>query len=181
VALGYVATAASPDSKRRISKNGAQKFFEFVYKSQLKLYSLEGSEYKMKDLLKDAAFFAEGIPKFCWTQEDREKWFGSSSKHLITKPVSQTMNEILQGRDFDDSFARLLSHLRDNIAKDKTAGEATTDVAELAEFVEQAQSILKKYYDLKKVNITQFIRAKNALLSAIYVFKRYPNLKEVVK
>ena len=93
------------------------------------------------------------------------------------------MNDILQGKDFDDAFARYLSHIRDNIAKEKSEAKEgpKTDVNELAVFVKESKSILMLYAQLKKDNITEFIRAKNALMSAIYVFKRYENLPEVVK
>ncbi len=156
----------------RLKQDSAKKLFEYVYKSGIVLYSFYGGEYKMENLLKDAVFFAEGIPKFCWSSEKCNKWRQSASKHLISKPISQTMNEILQGRSFDEAFARFLSQL---------SGEAKTDVKELEEFVRRAKEKLAQYYGLKNNNITEFIRVKNALLSAVYVFKRYENLKEVVK
>ena len=164
----------------RLNEDSALKLFEHIFKSGIVLYSINGGEYKMENLLKDAAFFAEGIPKFCWYSEDWNKWRQSSSKHLISKPISQTMNEILQGRNFDEAFVRFLSQIRKNIAKEKSE-EAKTDVKELEEFVKSAKEKLAQYYDLKKKNITEFIRVKNALLSAVYVFKRYENLKEVIK
>lgn len=143
----------------------------------------------MKNLLQDAAFFSEGIPKFCWKNEDEWKKWNEAlkqkktpSKHLINKPLSQTLNEILQGRDFDEAFARFLSNIREDIAKDKEKSDkATTDVKEMEEFVRIAKEKFMKFYELKKKSITEFIRVKNALLSAVYVFKRYENLKEVCK
>jgi hypothetical protein len=92
------------------------------------------------------------------------------------------MNDIVQGKDFDDAFARFLSHIREDIAKEKSLieGGAKTDVIELADFVKSSKAILLQYEQLKKENITEYIRAKNALMSAIYVFGRYENLKEVV-
>jgi hypothetical protein len=149
-------------------------FFKFAYKSET------GGEKKLKGLLDNAVFFAEGIPKFCWTKKDWDKWYKDSSKHLITKPLSQTLNEILQGRQFEEAFARFLSHIREDIAKEKS-DKAKTDVTELAEFVKEAKEKLLQFHELKNRNITEYIRVKNALLSAVYVFKRYENLKEVCK
>jgi len=179
VAINFVGSAVEGG---KIKKDQVYRFFDFIYKSKIKLFETERGVYTMKDLLKHAAFFSEGIPKFCWTGEDWSKWISSSSKHLISKPVSKAMNDILQGKDFDDAFARYLSHIRDNIAKEKSEDKegAKTDVNELAEFVNESKSILMLYAQLKKDNITEFIRAKNALMSAIYVFKRYENLPEVV-
>jgi hypothetical protein len=163
-----------------LKENLAERFVEFVYSSGIVLFPMNGGEYKMKNLLQDAAFFAEGIPKFCWSGEDWKKWHKDSSKHLISKPISQTLNEILQGRQFEEAFARFLSCIRENIAKEKS-DEAKSDVKELEEFVRTAKERFKQFYDLKQKNISEFIRVKNALLSAVYVFKRYENLKEVCK
>jgi len=181
VAINYIAKSVEEGGK--ISKQSVEKFVEFIIKAEIILFTLNGGEYKMKDLLKDAAYFSENIPKFCWTSDDWNKWFKSSSKHLITKPVSQTMNEILQGKDFEYAFAKLLSHIRENIAKEKSTdkGGSKTDVSELAEFVKKTKEILKKYFEIKSQNITEFIRTKNALMSSIFIFKRYENLKEVIK
>lgn len=164
--------------RMRLKKEFAKPFFRYLYNSGIILF-MKGGEYKMKDLLNDAVFFATGIPKFCWDKEDWNKWRSSLSKHLITKPISQTLNEMLRGRDFEEAYARFLSNVRENIAKEKST-EAKTDVQELGEFVKEAKERLMRYYKLKQANITQFIRVKNALLSAVYVFKRYENLKEVL-
>ena len=156
----------------------AKTFFRLIYESDYKLFDTDGDEYKMKELLDDAKFFAEGIPKFCWTMDDHGKWRKNASKHLITKPISQTMNEILQGNDFEEAIARFMSHIREDIAKDKEESGTITDTKELQKFVKNTEIKLQRYYDLRTGNISKFIRMKNALLSAIYVFKRYPNLKE---
>lgn len=170
------------EKKRKVTEIQVIKFFEFIYKSNFSLFEINGGEYKMKDLLKHAAFFAEGIQKFCWTSDDWKKWSLNKSKHLISKPISKAMNDLVQGKDFDDAFARFMSHIRDNIAKEKSDAidGPTTDVNELADFVKESKAILLKYAKLKDKNITEFIRAKNALMSAIYVFGRYKNLKEAV-
>jgi hypothetical protein len=40
--------------------------------------------------------------------------------------------------------------------------------------------MLKKYHELRQKNISEFLKAKNSLISAIYILTRYPNLKEVL-
>ncbi|MEW6455475.1 MAG: HD domain-containing protein [Acidobacteriota bacterium] len=180
VAITYTSETRGKTNRLKLSPELMERFYEFIYKSGLVIYKTMGGEYKMDNLLNDAVFFANGIPKFCWTQDEWQKWFKSMSKHSIGKPVSQSLNEMLLGRSFDEAFAKFLSHIRENIAKEKS-GEAKTDIKELEEFVREAKGIFQRYYDLKKDNITQFIRVKNSLLSAIYVFKRYENLQEVLK
>ncbi len=163
--------------KPRLKKELVESFLKFLKREKKLFFKEEGGEYNMKTLLDDALFFAEGIPKFCWTDE----WKKDLSKHSITKPVSRALDEILQGNDFEMAFARFLSFIRENISTDKEKSEkATTDVKELKEFVEKSQDILKRYYDLRNQDITKFIRVKNALLSSIFVFKRYPNLGGVL-
>lgn len=173
VAIAYTAETRGRTKDLKLSRELMERFYEFIYKSRLVIYKTMGGEYRMDNLLKDALFFANGIPKFC-------KLSKSISKHSFGKPVSQSLNEMLLGRGFDEAFARFICHIRENIAKEKS-GEAKTDIKELEEFVREAKGILQRYYDLKKDNVTQFIRVKNALLSAIYVFRRYDNLQEVLK
>ena len=136
----------------------------------------------MKELLHDAAFFAEGIPAFMWSGDDHKAWNANSSKHLIAKPVSKTLNCILQGDDFETAFAKFLSLIKENISSDKTKKDsiAKVDVKDLKIFVGQGKQILIRYYDERQKNISGFIQAKNALLSSIFLLKRYPNLKEVI-
>ena len=58
--------------------------------------------YTMKDLLEDAKFFSDGISKYCdW---DWKKWRQSPSKYMASKPVTQVLNEILQGRSLISLF-----------------------------------------------------------------------------
>lgn len=180
VAITYSAETRGETNNLRLSSELMERFYEFIGKSGIVIYKTEGGEYKMDDLLKDAIFFANGIPKFCWSQNDWQKWFKSMSKHSVGKPIGQSLNEMLLGRSFEEAFAKFLSHVRDDIAEEKSE-KTKTDIKELKEFVKQARDILQRYYALKKDNITQFIRVKNALLSAIYVFKRYENLQEVLK
>lgn len=180
VALKFVAETQKGKNFLKMKEDFAISFFEFLYNSGIELYKLDGGAYKMDDLLKDAEFFAEGIPKYC--EWDWSKWNKSYSRHMATKPVSQALNEILQGRSFDMAFTKFMSNIRTNISKDKEKSEkATIDVNDLAKFVEGTKNRLMKYYELRGQNISSFIRAKNALTSAIFVFTRYDKLKEVVK
>jgi len=137
----------------------------------------------MKELLDNAVFFANWIPLFFWDDKDWKSWNKGGSKYVITKPVDNVMNSILQGDDFDTAFAKFLSLLKENISRDKTkeTSKATVDIHDLEEFVSISKKIFLKYYNLRKDNISKFIKAKNGLRASIYIFKRYGNLKEVLK
>lgn len=181
VALTKIGNAISENKK--IKKEQAANIIDTLIKGNFRLKKTKnGGEYTMKELLKDAAFFSEGIPSFIWSGDDHKAWISNSSKHLITKPVSKTMNCILQGDDFETAFARFLSLIKEDISGDKTkeGSLAKVDVGDLKVFVEKAKEILKRYYDLRQADISAFIQAKNALLSSIYLLKRYSNIKEVV-
>jgi len=173
--------AASEKKKKKINKDQLLYIFETVVKGDFKI-TKNGGDYSMKELLHDAAFFAEGIPAFMWSGDDHKAWNTNSSKHLITKPVSKTLNCILQGDDFETAFAKFLSLVKENISSDKTKKDsiAKVDIKDLKFFVEQAKQIFIRYYDERQKNISGFIQAKNALLSSMFLLKRYPNLKEVV-
>ncbi len=141
----------------------------------------------MKELFLDAKFFAEEVPNFIWTEPERNAWNEalkrkrSPSRHIIIKHISKAMNCILQGDDFETAFSRFLD-IRDNISSDKTREESNAkfDVSDLEVFVKKAREVLYRYYELKNQDISSFIQTKNALLSSIYLLKRYPNIKEVV-
>ena len=165
------------DGRPRLREELAESFFEFLRREKKPFFKDDAGEYTMKTLLNDALFFAEGIPKFCWTRDDYKSWGQGSSKYVITKPISRALDEILQRNDFEMAFAKFLSFVRENISADMEKSElATTDVKELKAFVGQSKEILKRYYDLRNQDISKFIRVKNALLSSIFVYKRYPNL-----
>lgn len=117
-----------------------------------------------------------------WSGDEHKAWISNSSKHLITKPVSKTMNCILQGDDFENAFAKFLSLIKEDISGDKTkeGSIAKVDIGDLKVFVEKAKEILNRYHTLRQTDISAFIQAKNALLSSIYLLKRYPNIKEVI-
>ncbi|WKZ19611.1 MAG: HD domain-containing protein [Candidatus Jettenia sp. CY-1] len=181
VALTKIGDAISGDKK--IKKEQAANIVDTLMKGNFRFKTTKnGGEYTMRELLKDAAFFSEGIPSFMWSGDDHKAWISNSSKHLITKPVSSTMNCILQGDDFETAFARFLSLIKEDISGDKSkeGSLAKVDVGDLKTFVEKTKEILKRYYDLRQSDISAFIQAKNALLSSIYLLKRYSNIKEVV-
>jgi len=182
VAITRIGEAAvSEKKKKKINKDQLSFIFETIVKGDF-IITKNGGDYTMKELLQDATFFAEGIPAFMWSGDDHKAWNTNSSKHLITKPVSKTFNCILQGDDFETAFAKFLSLIKENISSDKTKedSKAKVDVKDLKVFIEQAKQILIRYYDERQENISGFIQAKNALLSSMFLLKRYPNLKEVV-
>lgn len=119
---------------------------------------------------------------YFWTGDDYKSWRNSHSRYVITKPVDRALNAFLQGVDFDEAFAQFLSLLKMDIAKDKQESKkgAKVDQNDLGEFVEKSRIILKRYADLKEENISRFIKAKNALRSAIHIIKRYEILQEVI-
>lgn len=137
----------------------------------------------MKEILQDAAFLAEWVPKFFWSSKDYDSWRTGGSKYVITKPVDRVLNALLQGDDFEEAFAKFLSGLKEDISGDKTkeGSRATVDVKDLESFIAEAKKIFYRYANLRDENITKFIQAKNGLRSAIYVVKRYENLKEVIR
>lgn len=172
---------ASEDKK--IKKEQTANIVETLIKGNFRFRTTKnGGNYTMRELLKDAAFFAEGVPSFMWSGDEHKAWISNSSKHLITKPVSKTMNCILQGDDFENAFAKFLSLIKEDISGDKTkeGSIAKVDIGDLKVFVEKAKEILNRYHTLRQTDISAFIQAKNALLSSIYLLKRYPNIKEVI-
>ena len=129
----------------------------------------------MEELFKDAAVFADkesGIPHFCVEPEKRGEFWRNLSKYSAGKPVSQALNAVMQGRSFDEVLERFLRNLSEKISSGEQPG--------LAEFVLSSKLILKKYFDLRQSDVSEFVKAKNSLLSAIYILTRYPNLKQEV-
>ena len=165
----------------RINEKLARRFFDFMYRSGIILFESKGGRYGMKDLLKDAAFFADrnlGIPHFCVEPEERYDWRNprNITRHKAAKPVSDALNEMLKGGD-EGALERAVAAFMRNLAK--KIGEEEKDKQTV--FVERSADILKKFWDLRKEDISEFIREKNALTSTIFVFTRYENLKEVIK
>jgi len=166
----------------KIKKELMEKVVTFLIGADWGKISSKGGDYSMKEILKDAAFFAEWIPKFFWGTKDYDSWRRGGSKYVITKPVDKVLNGLLQGNDFEEAFAKFISSLKEDISSDKSKkdSKATVDVKDLQWFVSEAKKIFQRYAELKSSNITRFIQAKNGLRSAIYIVKRYENLKEVI-
>jgi len=165
-----------------LSKDLIIYFFRLIYKSNQIIHFNQKEDFRMRTLLEDAAFFAENIPKFCWTSDDWSKWHKNYSKHAATKPIAAAMNELLQGRSAEESFTKFLSFIRQNIAKDKTGkGKENipiTDESELKQFLDVLKKKIETYESIRNANISDFIRIKNAMMSAIFTYKRYPTLIE---
>jgi hypothetical protein len=168
----------------KIKKDIIEKVIVFLFRStDLNMTGMKGGECAMKEILTDAAYFAEWIPKLFWSSKDYDSWRTGGSKYVVTKPLDRVLNALLQGDDFEEAFAKFLSGLKDDISGDKTkeGSKATVDVKDLKAFAIKAKIILARYAELRKMNITKFIQAKNGLRSAIYIVKRYENLKEVIR
>ena len=166
--------ATSEKKKKKINKDQLLYIFETVVKGDFKI-TRNGGDYSMKELLEDAAFFADkekGLPHFCVEPEDRGNFWKNLSKHSATKPIAQALNAILSGASLEASTAILMRNISIKI------GQEEQD--ELKTFFTKTRKILKRYYDLREENISAFIQTKNAFLSSIYLLTRYQNLKEVV-
>ncbi len=51
---------------------------------------------------------------------------------------------------------------------------------EISAFVAGVGNIIKHAEEIRRADVTDFLRYKNGLLSAVYMFTRYPNLKSVL-
>lgn len=139
----------------------------------------QGGVVTMKGLLEDAAYFADkekGIPHYCVEPEDRgDFWKPPMSKHRATKPVAQALDAMLTAPregGFEVAAERFLRNLTVKIPAEEQP--------QLTDFVKQATAVLRRYYELRWEDIGEFIKAKNSLLSAIFIFTRYQNLREVI-
>lgn len=141
-------------------------------------FSATEGEVAMKGLLEDAAFFADkerGIPHYCVEPEDRGEFWQNLSKHKAAKPVAQALDAMLTAPHeggFEVAAERFLRNLTVKIPADEQS--------QLTAFVKRATAILRRYHELRWEDIGEFIKAKNSLLSAIFIFTRYPNLREVI-
>lgn len=138
----------------------------------------QGGKITMKGLLEDAAFFADkekGIPHYCVEPEDRGDFWQNLSKHKAAKPVSQALDAMLTASregGYEIAAERFLRNL--------TVKVPAEEQSQLKAFVKRANDILHRYYKLRWEDIGEFIKAKNSLLSAIFIFTRYQTLKEVI-
>ncbi|MDI6884889.1 MAG: hypothetical protein QMD22_00785 [archaeon] len=179
VALRFASETQKGTNNPRMQEELAGRFYTFIHKSGIILFRVSGGEYGMKDLLKDAAFFADkdwGIPHFCVEPEDRGDFWRDLTRHKAAKPVSDALNEMLQGNE-EGAFQRAIAAFMNNLSK-KISGE---EKEKQNEFMERTIKILEKFWELRERDISEFIRYKNAFTSTIFVFTRYPNLKEVTK
>lgn len=163
--------------KKRFTKEQFELYASWLIKA-LKMANLkiiEGGELTMDNLLKDAAFFADkekGIPHFCVEPEKRGEFWKDLSKHKAGKPVAQALDAIMAGLSFDMAMERFMRNLSVKIGQEEQG--------ELSNFVKKAKEILKRYYAIRKSDLSDFLKAKNSLLSAIFILTRYQNLKEVI-
>lgn len=179
VAVKFAAELRAKSKNLRMREKLSGRFFEFLYRSEINLFKLNGGEYSMRNLIEDAAFFADkewGIPHFCIEPEDRGDFWMNLTRHKAAKPVSAALNEMLQSSE-DNSYQRAIASFMRNLAKKIPSEEKEKQ----NEFMKNTTEILGKYWELRKEDISRFIRDKNALTSTIFVFTRYPNLKEVIK
>jgi len=143
--------------------------------ANVKILTSKGGALTMDGLLKDAAFFADrdkGIPYFCVEPEERGNFWKDLTKHKAGKPVAQALDAIMSGLAFDIVMERFMRNLSVKIEKEKQG--------ELKDFIDKTREILKRYYELRQSDLSGFLKAKNSLLSAIFILTRYQNIKEVV-
>jgi len=129
----------------------------------------------VEGLFKDAAFLADkdkGIPHFCVEPEERGEFWKNLTKHKAGKPVAQALDAILAGRSFNEAIERFLRNVSVKIAQNEQK--------DLGSFVGGVREILKKFFALRQDNISEFLKAKNSFLSAIFILTRYPNLRKEV-
>lgn len=171
------------DDKKRKNKPNTEQIryiIEAIVKGEFTLKRIKnGGEYTMKELLQDAAFFADkenGIGHFCIEPEKRRDFWNpmNMTRYNTAKPVSDALDEIMQGRELDMAMERFMR----NIAK--KIGQEEQD--KLTDFVKRARNIFVKYHNLRQEDISEFIKAKSALTSSIFILTRYEklNIKEVV-
>lgn len=132
-------------------------------------------EITLEGLLKDASFLAnkeKGIPHFCIEPEKRGDFWKNLSKHAATKPITQSLNAIMSDRSFEEAMEQFLRNLSVKIPKEEEK--------DLEKFVLGVREIVKKYFNLRQKNISEFIKAKNSLISAIFIFTRYSNLSKEI-
>jgi hypothetical protein len=178
VLMSIVDMQEDKEKRRRFSREQFELYslhlIKALKKANIEIITYEGGELNMEGLLRDAAFFADkerGIPHFCIEPEDRGDFWKDLSKHKAAKPVAQALDVALSGASFDVVMERFLRNLSVKIAHEEQD--------ELNSFVIKAKEILKRYYEIRKSDLSGFLKAKNSLISATYILTRYQNLKEV--
>ena len=132
----------------------------------------------MKDLLHHPKRLADrqsGIPHFCVEPEKRKDFLNprNMTKHSTTAPISQALDELMRCGEVDMAFSRFLGKLARKIGEEESA--------KLNEFIGFVRRLLEDFKELRKHNIGDFIRTKNALVSAVFILTRYKDIdiKEV--
>lgn len=167
-----IARAIEDDNKGSASLTNEQLKMYIRSLAQANRQLLKGGELTMGELMNEAAFFARNIHHYCVEPEDRGEFWANLTKHKATKPVSMALNAMMRGRDFDEAMATFLAQLSVKIGKEEREG--------MDEFVGTSREILKRYYQLRQSSFSGFLKAKNALMNAIYAFTRYRDLDEVL-
>jgi hypothetical protein len=193
-------TLAAGDGRDRfgLKKDFLRPFLAYLVQADVPVTTREGDVF-MHHLLEDAAILApslvaaeqdndadepgglEGEPDEAIPQRLKRRgglWSFCEhkageklTKHSATKPISQALDELMLGRGVEMALNKFLQHLSVKV-KAEHAEERRRFVANVRKILERADSIRQK-------NITDFLRYKNGLLSAVYMFTRYPDLKEV--
>ncbi len=172
-----VAIAKATEPSRKTKKEGlllTQEQLAFFMKALMKANRpvVKGGLITMGELLHEAAFFARNIPVYCVEPEDRKEFWGNLTKHKATKAILAPLNEMMRGRDLDVAKSKFLSQLSVKVGKEEREG--------LDDFVKGSSEILEKYFELRQSSFSDFLKAKNALMNAIFAFTRYKDLEKVL-
>ncbi len=198
VALSY----AAGDGRDRfgLKPEFLWEFLKYLIRANVPATSKRGA-VGMKHLLEDAAFLAPslvdagepededtlaledepeepagrklkrrgGIWSFCnYKPEEKHR----ITKHSATKPISQALDELMLGRGVEFALNKFMQNLSVKIPSDRTE--------ELNAFVAGVRRIIERAEGIRVADVTDFLRYKNGLLSAVYMFTRYPTLKSVL-
>lgn len=170
-AVAFASALSADESNRpRMARDLLPYFIEFLRNSGLFVARWKGGSINMDGLLKDAAFLANrerGMFRYCEGPPGGNWW---DSKHAASKPVAQALRELLNGRSLDIAKQTFRNHLSEYIKRDDPG---------LVAFIEGVDRIIEKYHGLRKADVTRFLRAKNALISAIFTFTQYPVLMKI--
>jgi len=178
VLMSLVDMQEDKEKRRKFGKEHFELYSFYLIKalkkSNVKIITYGGGDLSMEGLLKDAVFFAnknKGIPHFCIEPEERGDFWKNLTKHKAGKPVAQALDAVLSGDSFDITLERFMRNLSVKIGQDEQD--------ELNNFVNRAKEILKRYHDIRRNDLSSFLKAKNSLISAIYILTRYQKLKEI--
>ncbi|MDI6874487.1 MAG: hypothetical protein QME84_09450 [Actinomycetota bacterium] len=167
-----ISRAVETDENNRplLTEEQLKFYFQALMRSDRPL--LKGGEITMGELLRDAAFFARNINRFCVEPEEKGEFWQNLTKHKATKPVMAALNAMMRGHDFDVAISAFMAQLSNKIAKE--------DRRELDDFVRRSKEIFERYYQLRQSSFSDFLKAKNALMNAIFAFTRYKDLDSVL-